>query len=118
MKKLSLTIILLLIIPSLAYSHVSLTEMTPGKDTVLSEQPEKITLKFNGLLEHSISKIAVYNQQGNRVSKDTQLNDTEHASIMEADLISGLNDGEYTVKWKCMSTDGHGQMGSYKFSIK
>jgi methionine-rich copper-binding protein CopC len=118
MKKLSLTIILLLIIPSLAYSHVSLTEMTPGKDTVLSEQPGKITLKFNGLLEHAISKIEVYDQQGNKVSKDTQLTDIKHFSIMEVELANGLNDGEYTVKWKCMSKDGHGQMGGYKFSIK
>jgi copper transport protein len=118
MKKLPLTIILLLIIPSLAYSHGFLKEMTPGKDSVLGEAPEKVTLEFNGLLEHAFSGIEVYDRQGNRVSKDTQLTDMKHSTIMEADLISGLSDGEYTVKWKCMSKDGHGQMGGYKFSIK
>jgi len=118
MKKLSLTIILLLIIPSLVYSHGFLKKMTPGKNTVLNEAPVKVTLEFNGLLEHAFSSIEVYDREGSRVSKNTQLTDMKHGSIMEADLISGLSDGEYTVKWKCMSKDGHGQMGGYEFSIK
>jgi len=118
MKKLSLTIILLLIIPSLAYSHASLKETKPGEDAVLTEAPEKVTIEFMRHLEHAISRIEVYDQQGNRVSKDTQLTDVVYGTIMEVDLISGLTDGEYTVKWKCMSKDGHGQMGSYEFSIK
>jgi methionine-rich copper-binding protein CopC len=118
MKKFSAIILFLLLIPSLAYSHAYLIETVPEEAASLTEPPRKVSLQFLGFLEHFFSKVEVYNSEGSKVSSETKLKDGDDGTVMEAELISGLNPGEYTVKWACIGMDGHRQNGSYTFTIK
>lgn len=62
------------------------------------------------------SKIEVFDQNGKKVSKETRC--TQDDTVMEVALEKGLPPGTYTVKWKCMSLDGHKQTGEYTFRIE
>ena len=118
MKKLSIIIMFLLVIPSLAFPHAYLIESRPEEAAVLIESPGQVTLHFLGFLEHFFSKVEVFNSAGNKVSKKTQLLDGEDGSVMGTKLKEDLTSGEYTVKWLCISKDGHKQKSSYSFTIK
>jgi methionine-rich copper-binding protein CopC len=118
MKKFSAIIFFLLVIPSLAYPHAYLIETHPEEATTLTESPHKVSLHFLGFLEHFFSKVEVYDSEGSKVSNKTKLSDGEDGTVMVAELINDLNPGEYTVKWICISKDGHSQNDSYTFTVK
>ncbi len=118
MKKISVIILLLLVIPVFAYPHAYLMESHPEESAMLSESPQKVSLHFLGFLEHFFSRIEVHDNEGNKVSKKTRLTDGEDGTVMDTDLMSNLTSGEYTVKWLCISKDGHRQDESYKFTVK
>jgi copper transport protein len=109
---------LLLFLPQVSYSHAYLLETHPEETSVLTESPTQVTLHFLGFLEHVFSNVKVYNSAGSKVSKGTKLIDGEDGTVMGTRLNEDLNAGEYTVKWKCVSKDGHKQNGSYKFTLK
>ena len=85
---------------------------------MLTESPTQVTLHFLGFLEHVFSKVKVYNSAGSKVSIKTKLLDGEDGTVMGTKLNKDLTAGEYTVKWSCISKDGHKQNGSYKFTLK
>ena len=116
MKKITSIILSLLIIPAIVHSHVRIIEMKPGKEAVLTESPKKVMLQVSKSIENTFSKIEVFNQKEEKVSKDTVF--SKNDTVMEVELLDDVKSGEYTVKWICMSLNGHKQNGSYKFIIK
>ena len=116
MKSLIIIIAFFLFIPQLVYSHVDMREKSPSEDAILETAPEKVVISFYGSIEPTFSKIEVFNQHGDMVSMKTHVSDD--GSVMEASLPEDLKSGEYTVKWLCISMDGHKMKGSYKFIIK
>jgi methionine-rich copper-binding protein CopC len=118
MKKFSTILLFLLVIPSLAYPHAYLIESYPEEEARLTEPPRKVALHFLGFLEHVFSKVEVYDSEGSKVSNKTKLSDGEDGTVMVAELINDLNPGKYTVKWMCISKDGHSQNDSYIFTVR
>jgi methionine-rich copper-binding protein CopC len=117
MKKLLVfSALFLVLIPSLVLAHVYLLECDPPQDAELSTPPEKIRLTFVGSIEPAFSKVEVFNQSNEKVSKKTAF--YEDDTVMEVELHPNLGAGTYTVKWKCMSLDSHKQTGEYTFLIK
>ena len=88
----------------------------PPENAVLFKSPEKVTITFLGSIEPVFSKIEVYDKNGKKVSQKTICREDD--TIMEAELDRNLPAGEYRVKWKCMSLDGHKQTGEYTFKIE
>lgn len=113
-----LIISVIAIIPSSAFSHAYLIETQPAEDAVLNEAPEKVTMQFLGYLEHFFSRVEVYDQNEDRVSDKPVLTDSDDGTTMEAAIREKPGPGEYTVKWICVSKDGHKLSGSYRFLIK
>jgi len=109
-------IIGLLAIPGIVFAHVYLLECSPEQNAVLNAAPEKVTIAFVGSVETAFSKIEVFDSDGEKVSQKTSFLDSD--TIMEAKLDEGIVSGEYTVRWKCMSLDGHMQTGEYKFTVQ
>ncbi len=116
MSRLISYIFLLLLIPAMAYPHVYLLECSPEQDSVLKTSPEKVRITFVGNIEPFFSKIEVFDQNGKKASKK-KMKFFEDNTIMEVELQDNLEPGKYTVKWKCMSLDGHKQTGEYTFTI-
>jgi methionine-rich copper-binding protein CopC len=110
------SIILILILPLSAHSHVDIREKSPKENEVLDTSPEKVIISFYGSAEPTFSKIEVFDQDDQKVSlKSSVLKD---GTVMEAGFSKKLTKGEYTVKWLCVSMDGHKMKGSYKFTVK
>lgn len=117
MKKLFILIgIVVTLYPVVTFGHVYLLECNPPENGVMSEPPEKISMTFVGSVEPMFSKIEVSDSNGKIVSKKTECKEDD--TIMETELDKNLPPGEYTVKWKVMSLDGHKQTGEFKFSIQ
>jgi methionine-rich copper-binding protein CopC len=108
--------VLLLLVPAVLYAHVYLRGTDPENGAVLDSCPGKVTMTFVGSLEPAFSKIEVFDQEGNKVSKKTTFRESD--SVMEVELQEDLKPGEYTAEWLCVSLDGHKQKGSFAFIIK
>lgn len=118
MKKNKILPFLLVIffIPVIAYGHVGMLNSNPVKNGIVSSPPERVTIKMGGEVEPAFSKIEVFNPDGKKVSKKTSFSNDN--MVMETKLKGGLSPGVYTVKWKCMSLDGHTLTGEYIFTIE
>ncbi len=108
--------LVLWLIPALCFAHVGMLNSSPAKNGIVSSPPEKVTIKFGGEVEPAFSRIEVFDQNDKKVSKKTRF--LKENIIMEADLKGKLPPGVYTVKWKCMSVDGHSLDGEYTFTIE
>jgi copper transport protein len=116
MKRILLPLILLLLIPTLAFSHAGILNSTPPQNGIVKTPLEKITIKLGASVEPAFSKAEVFDPDGNKVSaKTTFLKDNR---VMESELQEDLAPGIYKVKWKFMSMDGHTVKGKYTFTIE
>ncbi len=110
-------LLVILLTPVFASSHVRVMSVEPADKAVLETAPAKVRISFLGSIEPAFSKIEVFDQGGKKVSKENMLcmdNDT----VMEVSLQEKLPSGVYTVKWTCMSMDGHKQKGQFTFTVK
>ncbi|NOY64508.1 MAG: hypothetical protein GXO97_03815 [Nitrospirae bacterium] len=94
-------------LPLVVNAHIRMLQSSPEPGSNLSSSPEKVSITFVGSVEPAFSKIEVYDGKGNRVSKKTTFSDND--TTMEVELEKNLPPGVYTVKWKCVSIDGHKQ---------
>jgi methionine-rich copper-binding protein CopC len=116
MKNILCIIAFILILPSAVFSHVDLREKSPPEDAILETPPEKVVISFFGSIEPTFSKIEVFNLKGDKVSLKSHV--SENGSVMEVSFSKKLIPGAYTVKWLCVSIDGHKVKGSYTFTVK
>jgi methionine-rich copper-binding protein CopC len=116
MRKLSIVLIFSLIsVPALVTAHTYVKRFVPAKNSVIYGSPETVTITFVKPMEQMFSKIEVFDRNGKKVSQKTTF--SQKNTVMESDLDKDLSEGQYTVKWTCMSLDGHKKSGKYTFRI-
>jgi methionine-rich copper-binding protein CopC len=116
MKKMTVSLLFMLIFPSLVFSHSPIKEAVPSSGDVLVTSPQNVSLTFSKPIEPAFSGIEVFHQDGSKVSEEITF--SEDNMKIQVGLKGTLASGEYTVKWKCMSLDGHSKSGQYKFTVK
>jgi methionine-rich copper-binding protein CopC len=116
MKPLVVFLALLIMFPTTVSAHVHMRECSPKQGSVVTAPPGRVTITFSNSVEPVFSKVTVIDSSGTTVSGKTQF--LEGNTVMETELLKNLAPGKYTVKWKCVSLDGHKQTGSYTFTIK
>jgi methionine-rich copper-binding protein CopC len=99
-----------------AGAHIYTLEYSPEPDSTLNEPPKKVMITLVGSVEPAFSRIEVFSSDGEKVSGKTSFKEDD--TIMETELKENLPPGKYTVKWKCMSLDGHLQKKEFVFFIK
>jgi methionine-rich copper-binding protein CopC len=120
-KKFIFILLFLLIIPKIVYTHSAWLEAAPDEGAILSEPPQQVFFKMIGHLHTEGCNVEVFDEGGNKVSKEAQFSESGDFSYIQVKLIDGLKAGEYTVIWTFENKDKHkqpGQKGSYKFTIK
>ena len=117
MKKLFLILFLLFLI-SPASAHTSLVSSLPESGAVLNEVPSEVRLKFNEDLllidTKNPNRIEVINGIGQVVSGMTMVDGPEIYTPLD---LSFEPSGEYTVKYRVVSADGHPIEGDYQFTV-
>jgi len=102
-----------------AQAHVSVIKTTPQYQSTIDLLPERIEIIFNSPLvtlgNENPNTITVLNPNGlSIVQGETRV---EGATISAAIDSSSMVKGDYTVRYRVVSTDGHGVSGSYHFNL-
>lgn len=121
MKKYTLILLFLLIIPQIAYTHSIWLEAIPEEGEILTEPPKRVLFKMTGHLYTEGCNVEVFDEDGNKVSEKAEFSESGSFTIIQVKLIDGLKAGVYTVEWIFENRDRHkqkGEKGSYTFTIK
>ncbi len=116
MKPLVVFIVVLIMLPTAVSAHVHLRDCSPKQGAVVTTPPARVRITFSNSVEPIFSRVTVSDSSGTTVSGKIRF--LEDNTVMETELLKNLAQGRYTVKCKCVSTDGHKQTGSYTFTIK
>ena len=117
MRKLFLSLLLILLPLSPSYSHSSLVSASPSSGSVLVDFPMEIVLNFNEELlvigQDDPNSIEVFDASGELVSGDSKVS----GGRISAGLSINGN-GSYSVKYRVVSKDGHVIDDSYGFEVQ
>jgi methionine-rich copper-binding protein CopC len=102
---------------SQSLAHSSLVSATPAEGSVLTEFPTEISLTFNESLiqvgSKSPNQLEVFDSSGAVVTGDVVVT----GAVISAPLTIYGN-GEYQVKYRVVSQDGHVITDSYSFNVE
>ena len=117
MKKF-LVLLLSLFFVAPASAHTSLVSSVPSSGAVLNEVPSEVRIKFNEELllvdDKNPNRIEVIDEDGQVVSG---ISVVEGPEIFTALDLSAEPSGEYLVKYRVVSADGHPIEGEYQFTV-
>jgi methionine-rich copper-binding protein CopC len=113
----SVLVLMLLTIPSGSWGHAYLVKSSPARRAALSSLPTRVVLWFNERLEPQFSQLSVWNADGQQVDGgDVQVgpDDSKRLSVG----IPTLPAGNYTVKYRVLSVDGHVVEAEFPFTVR
>jgi methionine-rich copper-binding protein CopC len=117
LKKLLVLLVSLFIVAP-ASAHTSLVSSIPSSGAVLNEVPAEVRIKFNEELllvdDKNPNRIEVINDVGQVVGG---MSVVEGPEIFTALDLSFEPSGEYLVKYRVVSADGHPIEGEYQFTV-
>ncbi|SEI97997.1 hypothetical protein SAMN04488127_0960 [Bhargavaea ginsengi] len=111
MRKLLLTILFVMILPSGVLAHSHMETSVPEDGATVTEPLEEIVLTFSAGIEEG-SKLVLTGGEG-----ETEFEEM----VVEGDRLTGiltapLPDGEWTLGWEVISEDGHPISGELSFT--
>jgi copper resistance protein C len=96
-----------------AHAHAFLDHAEPRVGSTVQTAPAKLTLTFSENIEATFSSVKVTDAKGRAVDKgDVQV----QGALMQVKL-GPLGPGDYTVKWRVVSTDTHVTKGDFVFHV-
>ena len=116
--QLFVTISLNLILALSSHGHTVIFNSSPQSGAILREVPAEVRLKFNEDLllvdSKNPNRIEVINGIGQVVSGMTVVEGPEIFTALDLSLEPS---GEYSVKYRVVSADGHPVEGEYQFTV-
>ncbi len=102
-------------LPLPASAHAIVVASTPRDRAVLTRVPPEVELRFNAKLEKQLVHVKL-----DRVDGATQsLPDTaREPARVRVTLPQDLIEGDYTLHYKVLATDGHATQGVLRFTLK
>lgn len=112
-----LVLIALLLVTGEAAAHAVLVRASPARRAVLASPPSRVELTFNERLEPAYSTVSV------RGAGDTRVDDGKVAVAPDDPRrltvgLPPLQPGQYSVRFRVLSVDGHVVEGTYPFEVK
>lgn len=119
-RYLALIVLLLSVSTGPAFSHSTLVRSTPEVDSTVVQMPTTITLEFNEQLlvlgENSGNRLSLMGPTGASVTLENLAVAGEKLSASMVD--SEFADGQYVVKYRAVSADGHIITNQYEFTLQ
>ena len=107
LRRLALPLALLLAaaFPATAQAHANLLRTDPAAGSVVASAPAQIVLHFDQQVQDVASTVT--NAQGDDVAAAPAHTEAGDVRALVIPLRPGLPNGDYTVRWRIVSTDGH-----------
>ena len=100
-----------------AWAHDSLVASSPEAGEVLDQSPEEVTLEFSGggltTGESITNVIAISDEDGENWEGETKI----EGGSMSTELPEELPDGDYTVTYRVVYSDGHAEESAFDFEV-
>ena len=97
-----------------SWGHGVLIESSPPHGAVLKESPSVVSLRFNAVLEPSITRVTLVDlKEHHQALKMTDASTVERIVA----TVPPLPPGVYLVNYMVLATDGHVTEGSIRFTI-
>jgi methionine-rich copper-binding protein CopC len=110
-------VIVLLVIPVSSWGHAYLVKSSPARRAVLSTPPTRVVLWFNERLEAQFSQISIWNAEGQQMDGgDMEVGPDDRKRLSVS--LPTLPPGNYTVKYRVLSVDGHVVEAEFPFTIR
>ena len=108
-------LVILTLLPSAAYAHLSLRRSEPARGSRLAVSPARIALWFTARPQLGFSTLRLIGPHGeialSRIAADI-------GDGISADVAGVLAPGTYTVDWQTASADGHVARGEIPFVVE
>ena len=101
--------------PRPATAHALVLESSPRADEVLMVSPRRIFLRFNSRIEKALSRITLTDPAGRAVPLPVAALDPTPNHLVVP--VPPLEPGQYLVRWKVLSADGHVTKGAFGFGV-
>lgn len=98
-----------------AAAHAVIIDSNPAVDAVLAPGDSDVTLHFNSRIDHQRSRLTLITADG-RTNGLTIVPDS--AADIVAAKLTGLEAGQYRLRWQVLAIDGHLTRGDIRFSVK
>jgi copper resistance protein C len=98
-----------------ALAHATLVSATPAANGMAMPPPTEIRLKFSEGVEPKFTKVKVTGPGKKAIETGPVKLDPNDQTQLIVPLKAPLPDGNYTVDWQAVSSDGHKVKGSYHF---
>lgn len=99
------------------FAHAIIVRTSPERGAVAPENLQKVEVWYDAGIRSDFAALAVINASGERVDKRDAAIDTldpSHVSV----TTDPLRPGEYSVRYRALSADGHIVSGSWAFEIR
>jgi copper resistance protein C len=103
-------------LPEPAAAHALLVRTSPPKRAVLRDPPKQIELWFNERLEPAFATVTLSDRAGAAVGTGRAIVGGDDRKRLTLELPA-LPPGNYTVRFRVLSVDGHAAEDSFPFSV-
>lgn len=102
---------------NVVFAHAALTKAEPARRAVLTISPKQVRLWFNEEIEADYASLSLYDANGKALTEKKPLVHPDDAKSIYLELPE-LAGGQYTVKFRVLSVDGHVVDSEYNFTVK
>jgi copper transport protein len=98
-------------------AHSALIRSDPTDGQILDTAPAEVVLEFSEAPDPGLSKVAVYDRDGEQIDHGELEIEPSDARIVMV-MLPDLDEGVFTVSWQALSSvDGHVTTGAFSFGI-
>jgi len=115
LRRLSVLVIVLMFVASLANAHAIVVSATPAQNAVVSGPNVPISLKFNSRIDAKRSRLTLATAGAEPQNLQIVESAPEDSLVSEA---KGLKTGAYILRWQVLASDGHITRGEVPFNVK
>jgi copper resistance protein C len=99
------------------FAHAIIVRTSPEKGSVTVEPVNKVEVWYDAGIRNDFVGLAVINASGDRVDKHDAAIDGSDPSHVSTN-VEALTPGEYTVRYRAISADGHIVSGAWVFEVR
>jgi methionine-rich copper-binding protein CopC len=97
--------------------HLQLERSDPAKDATVTTSPDQISLWFNQSPQIRGTSVRVVPAGGDPLPTGEAKLAGDDGKLVVAPVTGSIPDGDYTVMWRAMASDGHVVRGEFGFKV-